>query len=378
MSEKRKRILPTLVVLVLVISIFTNVFVLGPIVMIGSADPGDITDSYDNSTTLNVTVLHLQPRINWYDFQYNNSGTWETKLNQQIDVNNSAEYRFIVNISSDQGWADIEYINITAWADLGDDSSYNYNNTLGGNINLFLQYENLTGNANYTMVWPDDEVTEGSMTDTNESDPEGSPGNTECHNITLSFTPGYQWRYAPGDGAWDTAAGYNDTWSWNFNITCVDQGGYFSYHNPVIGETIDEFGVYSYTEIISVGWPTMTGDPGTTAVNDSYITIQTRSNGNYSLSVNVTNLTHLVNSNYVIQNTSILTAGGEIASLDYFNGVVPHYYYNNSGAGSLYTSAENNDTLLSTTDIEWGVAIPVAQQAGNYEASIFYHIKTQT
>jgi len=354
----------------------SNVF--GPLVMITKADPGDISDSYYNETTLNVTVLENEPRVNWYDFQYNNSGSWESRLNQQSDVNNSAEYRFIVNISSDQGWADIEYINITAWADLGDDSTYNYNNTAGGNINLFLQYDNSTETASWSLQWPDDEASfnPDDCTETEETDPDGSPGNTDCYNITFAFTPGYQFRYAPGDGAWDTTAGYNDTWSWNFNITCDDASGYHSYHSTTSGETIDEFGIYSYTEIVSAGWPTMTGNPGTTAVNDSYITLETRSNGNYSLSVNVTNLTHTGNPSYTIQNTSILTAGGEIASLDYFNGVVPHYYYNGSGTG--YTSAGDDNTSLSTTDVEWAVDIPVAQQPGSYEATIFYHLTTET
>ena len=110
----RRALLSTLIMVLLVVSLFSNVFLIGPLVMFSKANPGDISESWDNTTTLNVTVLQLEPRINWYDFQYNNSGTWESRLNQQIDVNNSAEYRFIVNISSDQGWTDIDYINISA------------------------------------------------------------------------------------------------------------------------------------------------------------------------------------------------------------------------------------------------------------------------
>ena len=367
MGTKRRKLLPTLVILTLVISVFTNIFVLTPIVMIGSA--ADVTTSSDSSTTLNMSILHLQPRVNWYGLE---NSTGASMLNTQLDVNQ--EYTFKVNISSDQGWADIEYINITAWADLGDDSGYNYNGTAGGNINLFLQYENTTGNANYTMRWPKTEVTVGSMTETVSSDSEGVT-TTECYNLSFSFTPGYQWRYAPGDASWESG-GYNDTWSWNFNITCDDQAGYHSWDNPTSGETIDEFGVYSYTEIISAGWPTITGNPGTTASNDSYISIQTRSNGNYSLSVNVTNLTHTVTPSYTIQNTSIQTAGGDLASLTNFNGDNPQYYYNGSGAG--YNSAENNNTNKTTSDIEWAVVVDLSQQPGTYEASIFYHLKTET
>jgi len=374
---RKGRIFSILLITVLIISMFTNSLMFEPIIIISNADPGNISESWYNETTLNVTVLQLQPRVNWYDFQYNQSGTWVSRLNAQIDVNASAEYRFIVNISSDQGWADIDYINITAWYDNGDDST-TYNQTAGGNINLYLQYENTTGTANYYMLWPDDEITfnSGDCTETVVTDPSGSPGNTECHNLTFPFIPGYQIRYAPGDGAWDTNAGHNDTRSWNFNLTAEDQSGYKSYNNPIIGESIDEFGIYSYTEVVSAGWPVIIGNPGDSpAYNQSYINIETRSNGNYSLSVNATNLTHTTNPTYTLQNTSILTAGGELNPLTLFNGVNPQYYY---GGAASYTSAENDGTILTTSDVEWAVNIPLGQQPGDYNATIYYHLITQT
>ena len=354
--------------MVLVISLFSHVFLFGPMVMIGSADPGDVSDSYYNATTLNVTVLQLEPRINWYDLQ---NATFLSVLNEQIDVNQ--QYYFIINISSDQGWADIDYINITAWHDLGSEANQ-YNSTLGGNINMWLQYENTTGTASYNLVWPNSEVTIGSMVETTVNDPGGSPGNTECHNISFAFTPGYQIRYAPDPI--DATAGHNDTWSWNFNITCDDASGYHSYDNGVVGETIDEFGMYSYTEIVSAGWPVITGNPGDTpAYNDSYITIASRSNGNFSLSVNVTNLTHKTQPTYYIQNTSILTAGGDLNSLTAFLGNAPQYYY---GGAASYKAALNNSTSLSTSDAEWGVNIALGQYPGDYNATIYYHLRTQT
>lgn len=336
--------------------------------MISSADPGDVSDSYYNGTTLNVTVLQLEPRINWYDLQ---NSTGSSLLNEQLDVNQI--YYFIVNISSDQGWAEIEYINITAWHDLGSEAN-TYNSSLGGNINMWLQYENTTGTANYNILWPNSEVTIGAMVDNEVNDPTGSPGNTECHNISFAFTPGYQFRYA--EDPLDAVAGHNDTWSWNFNITCDDQPGYHSYDNPIVGETINEFGVYSYTEIISAGWPVIIGNPGDTpAYNNSYITIITRSNGNYSYSVNVTNLTHKTQPAYTIQNTSILTAGGELSPLTLFPGNAPLFYY---GGAASYSPALNNSTSLSTIDVEWGVNIPGGQFPGDYNASIYYHMRTQT
>ena len=363
----------------MIIAMFNNVLFFEPLIKTSKADPGDINTSWDNSTTLNVTVLQVHPRVNWYDFQYNQSGTWVSKLNQQIDVNNSAEYRFIVNISSDQGWSDIEFINITGWHDAGSEAT-TYNQTAGGNINLFLRYENTSATGNsavWTLQWPDDEISLNSAdcTETEETDPNGEAGVTECYNITFAFTPGYQFRYANGGGSWNTNSGYNDTWSWNFNISAEDQSGYMSYNNPLYGESIDEFGVYSYTEIVSAGWPEITGTPGDNpAYNDSYISIVTRSNNNYSLRVNASDLVHKISPSYTIGNDSIWTAGGELGPLTKFDGLTYEWYY--GGIGS-YTSAKNDDTSLITNDIEWAVTIDIGQYPGDYEATIYYRLLTE-
>ena len=370
-----KKVLSMLVIVLFIIQMLTNIFLLGPFVIISKANPGDINESWYNETSLNVTVLQLQPRINWYDFQYNQSGSWISKLNQQIDVNNSAEYRFVVNISSDQGWVDIEYINITAWCDLGNEAS-TYNQTLGGNINLFIQYENTTGTPSWSLQWPDDEVIEGEYTETVETDPFGSPGNTECHNLTFSFIPSYQFRYAPGDTSWDSGPGYNDTWSWNFNITAEDQSGYKSYENPIVGETVDEFGVYSYTAIVTAGWPTITGNPGTTAIADTNITINTRSNGNYSLSVDLDQLNHKSHPTANMANTTVSLRGGNLTSITPFPGTGPLYLW---GTGDpSYQPAENNGIIKYTNDVEYRIAIPLSQYPGDYNATIYYDLITET
>ena len=375
----KQRITSTLVIILLVVSLFTNVFLYGPFVMFTKANPGDISESWDNSTTLNVTVLQLQPRINWYDFQYNQSGTWVSRLNQQVDANNTAEYRFIINISSDQGWADIEYVNVTAWHDLGDESS-TYNGTLGGNINLFLQYENTTGTANWTLHWPDDEVTfnSGDCSETLETDPDGSPGNTDCYNLSFVFVPGYQLRYAPGDaGSWEAGSGFNDTWSWNFNITAVDQGSYPSYHNPTIGESVDEFGVYAYTEVASGGWPTISGNPGTTAIASSNITVVHRSNNNYTLSVDLDQLDHTANPTANMANTTVSLRGGNLTTITAFPGTGPLHIWGNS-TEPYYQAAENNNISHSTSDVEFRIAIPLSQLPGDYTGTLRYYLTTET
>jgi hypothetical protein len=371
--EKKRKLFSTILGITLIVSLVVNIFLVGPIVIIGKADPGNIPDFWHNTTTLNVTVLHFEPRILWYDFQYNQSGTWVSKLNDQIDVNNSAEYRFIVNISSDQGWDDIQFVNITAWYDEGSEAS-TYNQTLGANWNLNLQYENTTGTAIWRMLWPHGgEITLGTCSDRIGFDPYGSIGHTECHNLSFCFIPGYQMRYAPGDGIWNHS--YNatdDAKSWNYIITVTDSGE-DAPASSMIWIT-DEFGIYSYSEIVSAGWPTIIGHPGENATANSNITLVMRSNGNYSLSTDVENLTHRSFPGATISREAIWVRGGDLDIFDNFTSSGGSIYF--YGDFGLYHLAQANGTSRTTDDVQYKCNIPMGQLAGDYFAPIRYHLTT--
>jgi hypothetical protein len=365
----KQNIYSILVVVALVVSFFTGMVCLDSFIVKNvKANPGDISEQWNNATTLNVTILYREPRFNWYDFQYNQSGTWVSRLNTQSDVNDSAEYRFIVNISSDNGWDNITYINITAWYDQGNDNTV-YNQTLGGNMNLFLQYENLSGVPNWKMLWPTGgEVTGFSYSERVVNDPVGSPRFTHCHNLTFSFVPGYQFRYAPGNGSWNTSQNAtNDVESWNFRIYASNEQGYVSWIQ-------DEFGIYSYTEIVSVGWPAIYGFPGENATAETNITMVTRSNGNYSLSVDVGNLTHKTHPTANMSRKLIWTRGGDLDISSNFTTFTDLLYF--YGAAGSYHLNEANGTSLTTSDIEYKCNIPLGQIAGEYTGPISYHLRT--
>ncbi len=369
MHENRRKFLPTLVMISLLIAVITNFFIFGYITV--NADPGNVSDSYYNATQLNVTVLQHEPRILWYDLQ---NSTGVSMLNAQLDVNQ--EYYFYVNISSDQGWDDIAYVNITAWHDQGNEGNV-YNTTPGANLNVYLQWDNTSGTPSWNLIWPtggEVALNAGGCSEVNVtgSDPGHSPGNTETYNLTFAWTPSYQFRYAQDPT--NTAVGHNDLWSWNINISASDDSGYYSYHNPTQGEATNEFGVYTYTEIITAGWPEITGNPGDNpAYNDSYISMQTRSNGNYSLSVNATDLVHTTQPAYTMVNTSIWTGGGDLALAQY-GGAGKQWYYGGAGA---YKAAETAETSLTTNDVEWAVTIPGGQFPGDYQADIYYRLRTE-
>ena len=134
--ERKRKVFSVLVEITIIVSLVVNIFLFGPIVLIGAADSGDIPDAWNNLTTLNVTAQLFIPRILWYD---NQSETWVSRFNTQNDANDRAECRFIiVNISSDSGW-NIQFVNITAWYDQGT-SSNTSKQIVGENRNSFPQY----------------------------------------------------------------------------------------------------------------------------------------------------------------------------------------------------------------------------------------------
>ncbi len=344
----RKTILTTIVVTLLFFSLFSNGMIITfPLVKISEAV--DITTYSDTNTTINVTVETLEPIINWYDFQ---NSTGASKLNTWIDV--EEQYTFLINITSDQGWADVDYINITAWYDNGSELT-TYNQTQGGNLNLYLQYENATGNANWTMMWPDDEAL------FNAGDCTETIIDAYTHNLSFVFTPRNQTRYAPGDGAWDVTAGYNDTRTWNFNITVADSSGYFSY-------VINEYGIYMYSRITQVtDNPYGSGAPGQNDIQLSpNASVTTQSNANYSLSTNFPNLTR-AGGGYWILNTSLSAAGGSLSRTN-FDGINPLFIW---GSAATYRPHLNN-TYADTVDITYWVNITMGTLPGNYSSIITY------
>ncbi len=209
------------------------------------------------------------PIINNYDLM-NITGSKLNNVTGCLDVN--AEYYFNINITEPNGWYEINYINITAWYDDGDDNT-TYNQTQGGNFNMFLQYENITGIANFTMLWPDDEVqlilincTETIIDSTTRL-------------INISFKPLSQVRWASSNNTWNsTGDAYNDPYSWNFNITVVDSTNRETWK-------INEYGIYKYTlHYLNQDWVDVYAAPGFSDTS-SVVTITYSSNYNFNMSI---------------------------------------------------------------------------------------------
>ena len=394
-KEKKRRNISLIVCLIILFSLFFNFPLLPRFFIPGGAENGNISDSWHNTSQITVSVVALRPQIVFYDFQYwNYTNGWESRLNQQIDVNDSARYRFVVNVTSYQGWDDINYINITSFYDQGDESSY-YNQTEGGNYNMFIQYKNTTGTAEFNLKYPDNEISFINYSEDVVNNAFTEWYDAESRNITFEFVPSYQFRYAPGpDGGWDTSRGeslctnqsyLNNQYSWNFNITITDSGQNNS-NIPKTGWIADEFGVYSYSEILSAGDPIIYGEPTNIyySVEDSNgsgnITIVTRSNGNYTLSSNMSDLIHSHNPSYIISNENVSVRGGNRTAFENFSkgpGSHPVYLYGGGYDGMPSTqTSEANETNKTTDNVEYRCYIPIGQEPGSYSTSIYYHIRT--
>jgi hypothetical protein len=357
---QKRRILSALAIIMLFLSLFTNGFtILTPFTEIitesARADPGNITTYQDTSSSFSVTVLNATPTVNFVDLV---QGT-TSKLDTWIDVN--TEYNFVINVTVPSGWGAVQYINITAWYDNGSESTtYNYSGNLGGNLNMFLQYENTTGNANYTMLWPDDEATAGSWSVANNE----TYVNQTTRNITFPFTPLYQVRHSSGDGdGWDTTANTtNDIKSWNFNIT-VDIG------DPTKkAYYIGEYGIYQYVGIGTVGSPTCSGYPGSTATAAA-INIQHRANGNFTLEVEIIGDLDGPGS-YTLANTTVGVQGGNITSETHFPGAGPLYVW---GTAATYDPHPKNNPT-NTTSLVYHCDIPFGTYGGTYTQNVTYDI----
>jgi len=505
MMIEKKKILSTLVIITLIATVFFNVqtstVVLKPFVMFGSADTNCANNdsSWHNESYLNVTIESKRPRILWYDVQkctsFTSSGetgpadidgaTWISVRNNMTETDNETWYRFIINVSSDQGWDNIEYINISGWHDNGSDTEtdgslssttgYNRTGNEGANRNFFFCYDNTTNvTGTYTMIYPTNgtEITLGNYSENNVTDVLGIDGQTETHNISFVFKPGYQFRYAPGPGesstwtnhsvscdngmpsgtgfdattwCWES---FDNTWSWNFNITVENCGENW---NASSGDgdgtdrykswVRDEFGIYAYTEIVSADSADIFGAPGTTHStngsswynsnfnddNSENVTVRTRSNGNYSMSVNISDLRHIavingdvpLTDSLKLDNKTIWVRGGNRSTSLNFSDTgrqVIWLYGLGNDDGSVDDSTqwqehEVNGTCKYTgeatiadggpaakseqfpngygyssygshngnsTTIEFKCYIPAGQMAGKYQTHVYYHLRTQT
>jgi hypothetical protein len=352
--DKKKALVYLVVTLVL--SMTTIRLPYSDTVFFQSARAVNVDVQYDNDTYLDVTVISAPAVINSYDLQV--AATGVSRLNNMTDVNTM--YKFVVNVTCSGTWQDIDYINITAWYDNGNEAS-TYNQTQGGNLNMFLQYRNTTGTAEYNMLWPDNEVTKGNLNETvyNES----------CHIIELEFRPLSQVRSAIGDGLWSTASNTtDDIRSWNFRINVTTSGGNVTW-------VVDEYGVYRYCEVSSSASVSASAAPGNRASTASgAFTLTYRVNAPYRLNVTTNSTLDRIGGGDSIDRAYINVSGGFIAGEDSLSDGIAYI----AGSAGSYRAIETNDPQEALTNVTYHCDIPLGTLPGTYRSTLYYTVSLDT
>lgn len=328
---------------------------------------GEKAGSSDEPAPLNADARCLynpnlsSPIINFYDLR-NSTVSKLNNITGLLDVNN--EYLFTINITDRNGWVDIQYVNIMAWYDYGNETS-SYNQTLGSNLNMFLQYRNTTGTAQFRMLWPDNEVQiiGGNCSETII--------NNTTRIVNISFKPLSQTRWACSNNTWDaTKNTTNDPFSWNFNITVIGASGLKSWER-------DEYGVYKFATILpEKNWVDVRAAPGYNATSN-VVNIAYSSNYDYNISIffeeNLTNVSSgdiipIANNVYICANAD---PNDDITADMMFNGIRELNAIDVINISGIFH--KNNTSQI--VHVQFNVYIPFGTIQGEYTAHVATKIK---
>ncbi len=314
--------------------------------------------------TSNQQTTEFKPIINSYDL-LNKTGS---KLNNETGLlDNNKEYYFEINITDNDGWEDIEYINITSWYDNGDDNS-DYNDTKGGNLNMFLQYRNISGTKEFDLIWPNEEV---ELVINNCSE---TIINSTTRIIKIYFTPKEQVRWGPGDGNWDlTKNATNDPNTWNFNISVEDSS------NKKCSKK-DEYGISRYTYIMEESkFLYVNVLPGYTA-ETNIVSFEYSTNYDYKLSIyfekNLTNASFdseisIKDSVYILEKAD---SNDDIFEDKKFNGTGEKYKIEVLNDSGIFQTENNSQTV----QIQFKVGVPIGTYSGKYTSRMATKVTQKT
>ncbi|HVQ00634.1 MAG TPA: DUF2341 domain-containing protein [Candidatus Thermoplasmatota archaeon] len=306
-------------------------------------------------------VMPVRPTINSYDLR-NSSGSKLDNATGLLDVNK--EYYFTVNVTEIYGWVYVDYLDIKTWYDQGSELTA-YNQTFGGNLNMFLRYENVTGTASFKLLWPKTEV---QLVTSNCTQ---TIINSTTRIIKISFKPLGQVRWACSNNTWNSTKNTtNDPYSWNFNITVIDTVGLKSWKR-------DEYGVYRFATLLpDKNWVNVYAPPGYNATTN-IVNITYSSNYNYNISIFFReNLTNSSSGNVIpIANNVYLLATADInddvTSDIMFTGIgEAHAVYIITTSGVFH----KNDTS-AVVHVQFNVYIPLGTLKGMYTAHVGSKIK---
>jgi hypothetical protein len=230
---------------------------------------------------------------------------------------------------------------------------------------MYLRYENITGNANFTLLWPDDEV---QIINGNCSQ---IIINSTTRIIKISFKPLSQTKWACSNNTWNTTINTtNDAFSWNFNITAIDTSSLKSWKR-------DEYGVYKFASILpEKNWVDVEAPPGysstTNVVNVTY-------SSNYDFNISIyfeENLTNVSSGDVIpVADNVYILASADLTD-DITTDRVFHGIRELNAIDIINTSGvfhKNNTSQV--VQVQFNVYIPFGTNQGQYSAHVATKIK---
>jgi hypothetical protein len=325
-----------------------------------SGSPDETPPTTGDATCYFQLSIH-PPFITSYNL-INKTGSKLDDITGLLDVNK--EYSFIINVTDNAGYDDIKYVNILCWFDGGNDASQ-YNQTKGGNLNMFLQYVNTTGTAEFKKFWPHGEV---QLVFINSTE---TIVNSTSKKIKISFSLGNQTRYASSNNTWDgTQNRTNDPYSWNFNITALDNWGSKTWKK-------DEYGIYKFVSIIpEKNWVNVKAPPGYFATTN-VVNITYSSNYDYNISIyfkeNLTNVSSggiipIANNVYICANADL---NDDITTDMMFKGIREVNAIDVINTSGIFHKNNTNQIV----HVQFNVYIPFGTIPGEYTAHVATKIK---
>jgi len=322
---------------------------------------GNMEDAPNSADARCHYIRPVAPVINSYDLR----NSTESKLNNAtglLDVN--SEYYFTINITAKYGWVYVDYIDIKTWYDQGSETT-SYNQTVGGNLNMYLRYENVTGNASFKILWPKNEV---QLITSNCTQ---TIVNSSTRIIKISFKPLNQTRWACSNNTWNSTKNTtNDPFSWNFNITVIDTNGLKAWKN-------DEYGIFKFAMLLpDKNWVDVQAPPGYNATTN-VVNITYSSNYDFNISIyfeeNLTNITSgeiipIANNVYICANAD---SNDDITTDIMFNGIGQVNAIDIINSSGIFH--KNNTSQI--VQVQFNVYIPFGTIHGEYSAHVATKIK---
>ena len=331
---------------------------------LGQAMAVDKASDTDTDNTLGATVSSDPPVITGFDITDASDTSF---MHAQLDVTPTT-YFFNVTVNDDNGWSDIQWINIRVWFD-NESSEISFDSqTTGANYKAVLNYTNAGDLTTPNLgEW---NVTEGNIVYTSGSSSIFTNTANQNYTFKLAFVLNEQIRQANTPS--NTAAGsYNDLGSWNAEVKAIDSG-VTTTNQANTTNVFHEFGVFQFTNVsIASDWTVAATIAPGASDSTPIVTVTHKANRNYTMTVWFDS--HLTGPATIDVSNINITADGdaddEITADLSFAGLGEaneRYIHGSATTNKTHNFTDNQET----TGVKFRIFVPLGTLSGTYTANL--------